>query len=161
MYNVGELQTSLINADKNLQNYLNGVKADSVKVDSTGKPIVDTAKKDTAANLANQNPLFRLMPPMQPQQDAKGQTQFPSAIARALIRDTGTINTYLSLPVIRNQFPRTSNSSGVNRTSTTTASPSPSSTFTPSAPFPERTRQGSKASPSRMRVRTSTPTPVR
>ena len=107
VYNVGELQTSLINADKGLQNYLNGVKTDSAKVDSTGKPIVDTAnKKDTASNLANQNPLFRLMPPMQPQQDAKGQQQFPSAIARALIRDTGTINTYLSMPVIRNNFPQ-------------------------------------------------------
>jgi len=105
VYNVGELQTSLVNADKALQNYLNGVKTDSAKVDSSGKRI-DTAKKDTTTNLANQNPLFHLMQIMQPQQDAKGQTQFPSAIALARISDTGTINTYLSIPVIRNSFPQ-------------------------------------------------------
>ncbi|MBS1603358.1 MAG: protein translocase subunit SecD, partial [Bacteroidetes bacterium] len=100
VYNVGELQTSLVNADKALQNYLNGVKTDS----ATGK--VDTAKKDTTANLANQNPLFHLMQIMQPQQDSKGQTQFPSAIALARISDTGTINTYLNTPIVRNSFPQ-------------------------------------------------------
>jgi len=105
VYNIGELQTSLLNADKALQNYLNGVKTDSAKFDSTGKRI-DTAKKDTTANLANQNPLFHLIQALQPQQDSKGQTQFPAAIAVARISDTGTINTYLNIPVIRNTFPQ-------------------------------------------------------
>src|SRR5260221_1195996 len=100
VYNVGELQTPLINADKALQNYLNGVKTDTTAAGA------DSAKKDTSSNLANQNPLFRLMPPMQPQQDGKGQTQFPAPIARALIKDTGTINAYLSNPVVRNNFPQ-------------------------------------------------------
>ncbi|HXO74622.1 MAG TPA: hypothetical protein VN824_05310, partial [Puia sp.] len=99
VYNVGELFQPLQNADKALQNYLNGVKA----VDTAaGGDTTAAAKKDTGALAQNQNPLFRLMPPIQPQQDAKtGQPQYASAIARAMLKDTGTINTYLSLPIVR------------------------------------------------------------
>src|ERR1700755_1817704 len=47
------------------------------------------------------------MPPTQPQQDPKtGQPQYASAIARAMLKDTGTINTYLSNPIVRNNFPQ-------------------------------------------------------
>ncbi len=101
VYNVGELQTSLINADKALQNYLNGVKSDT----TGGKP--DSTKKDSVALTANQNPLFRLMPPMEPRKDPKtGRPQYYAAIARALLRDTGTINDYLNNPIVRNNFPQ-------------------------------------------------------
>ena len=103
VYNVGELFNPLQNADKALQNYLNGVKADTTAAnDSTAA----ANKKDTSSLAANQNPLFRVMPPIQPQQDPKtGQPQYSSAIARAMLKDTGLINSYLSNPIVRNNFP--------------------------------------------------------
>jgi SecD/SecF fusion protein len=111
VYNVGELATSLQNADKALQNYLNGVKTDTTANTSDTSAVAKAAaaKKDTTANstAANQNPLLRLMPPIQPQQDPKtGQPRYFSAIARALLRDTGTINGYLNNPIVRNNFPQ-------------------------------------------------------
>jgi SecD/SecF fusion protein len=113
VYNIGELATSLQNADKALQNYLNGVKADTTAnandvsdtSSATGKAAA--AKKDTSSTAANQNPLFRLAQPIQPQQDPKtGKPLYPSAIARSLLRDTGTVNTYLNNPIVRNNFPQ-------------------------------------------------------
>jgi SecD/SecF fusion protein len=103
VYNVGELQTSVMNADKALQNYLNGVKADT----TLNKP--DSAKKDTSANplAANQNPLLRVLQFLQPQQDPKtGQNHFYAPIARAALKDTSAINEYLANPVVRNTFPQ-------------------------------------------------------
>src|SRR5260221_13016883 len=46
------------------------------------------------------------MPAIAAQRDGKGETQSPAPIARALIKDTGTINAYLSNPVVRNNFPQ-------------------------------------------------------
>jgi len=109
VYNVGELFNPLQNADKALQNYLNGVKAtDSIKDSTaTAHDTTGAAKKDTSALAQNQNPLFRVMPPIQPQQDPKtGQPQYGSAIARAMLKDTGLVNSYLSNPVVRNNFPQ-------------------------------------------------------
>jgi len=102
VYNVGELYTSITNADKALQNYLNGVKADT----SGNKP--DSAQKqDTTKATANQNPLLKSMQFMQPQQDTKtGQPRYSPNIARALLKDTATINDYLSNPIVRNNFPQ-------------------------------------------------------
>ncbi len=110
VYNVGELATSLQNADKALQNYLNGVKADTTTPDPSDTAAVAkaaAAKKDTSSTAANQNPLLRLMPPIQPQQDPKtNQPRYSSAIARALVRDTSTVDSYLNNPIVRNNFPQ-------------------------------------------------------
>jgi SecD/SecF fusion protein len=110
VYNTGELQTSLINSDKALQNYLNGVKSVSSTaqtVDSTSTAKTDsTKKKDTATNTANANPLFRVMLPAEPQQDSKGQQQFAPYIGSSLLKDTGLVNSYLSNPLVRDQFPQ-------------------------------------------------------
>ena len=102
VYNVGELVTPIQNADKALQNYLNGVKADT----TAGK--ADSAKKDTSNNLAaNQNPLFRVVQFLQPRQDPKtGQPQYYAPIARAALKDTGTVNDYLANPIVRSNFPQ-------------------------------------------------------
>ena len=100
VYNTGELITSIQNADKALQNYLNGVKADSV-----GK--VDTAKQDTSSIGPNQNPLLRTLHFVQPQQDQKtGQLHYSAFIAQAALKDTGTVNDYLNNPLVRNNFPQ-------------------------------------------------------
>ena len=111
VYNTGELQTNLINADKALQNYLNGVKinADTTKTDSSATAKTDSAKakKDTAAQTANANPLFKAMVPAEGQQDPKtGQPQYPGFIGRSMLKDTGTVNSFLSNPLVRNQFPQ-------------------------------------------------------
>jgi SecD/SecF fusion protein len=110
VYNVGELATSLQNADKALQNYLNGVKADTTTPDPSDTAAVAkaaAAKKDTSSTAANQNPLLRLMPPIQPQQDPKtGQPHYAGPISRSLLRDTGTVNSYLNNPLVRNNFPQ-------------------------------------------------------
>jgi SecD/SecF fusion protein len=110
VYNIGELQTSLINADKALQNYLNGVKSDTTAAgnDST-KLATDSAKKDTSLLAANKNPLLgsRHIQFIPPQQDPKtGQQRFSSQLAVAPITDTGLINSYLNNPIVRNQFPQ-------------------------------------------------------
>ena len=98
VYNTGELITSIQNADKSLQNYLNGVK-DTVKTDSS--------KKDTSALAQNANPLLRVLHFLQPQQDQKtGQPRYSAPIAQAALKDTGTINDYLSNPIVRNNFPQ-------------------------------------------------------
>ena len=103
VYNTGELQNSLINADKALQNYLNGVKT----TDSTGVASADSTKKDTARNTANANPLFRVLVPAEGRQDSKtGQPQYYAFIGYSQLKDTGLVNTYLSNPLVRNQFPQ-------------------------------------------------------
>jgi SecD/SecF fusion protein len=94
VYNVGELATAIQNADKALQNYLNGVKDTSL------------AKADSTASALNQNPLFRLLRFAQPQSDPKtGQPRYSAFIAQAALKDTALINSHLNNPVVRNNFP--------------------------------------------------------
>ena len=84
LYNVGDLQNSIVNADKSLQNYLNGVKPDSSTITKN-----DSSKTDTTTSAINQNPLLHKTAIFrQPSQDDKGKTQYPSPIAAALLRDT-------------------------------------------------------------------------
>ncbi len=98
VYNISELSNSLQNADRTLQKYLNGVKdsATLAKKDST---------TDSTSDALNRNPLVRIMHFIQPTQDEKGQVHYPSAIATPLLKDTSTVNGYLSIPAIKNQFP--------------------------------------------------------
>ncbi|HEV3222198.1 MAG TPA: protein translocase subunit SecDF [Puia sp.] len=95
VYNISELATPLQNAEKILQKYLNGVKDSAL-----------LAKQDSTADSIslNRNPL-RIMRFIQPTQDAKGQVRYASAIATPLLKDTPTINNYLNIPAVRNQFP--------------------------------------------------------
>src|ERR1700712_4667635 len=99
LYNLGEISTPLQNSDRLLQKYLNGVR-DSASLAST-----DTTADSTKSAL-NQNPLLRLLRPIQPQPAAQGQQLFASAIAAPLLKDTATLNSYLSNPIVRNQFPQ-------------------------------------------------------
>lgn len=99
VYNLGELITPIQNADKALQNYMNGVK-------DTSTVKTDSAKKDSVGSLVNQNPLLRVIQFAQPQQDSKtGQASYYSFIGHSALKDTGTVNSYLSNPIVRNQFP--------------------------------------------------------
>jgi SecD/SecF fusion protein len=97
LYNISDLSNSLQNANKILQKYLNGVKdsASLAKQDSTA---------DSLSTALNRNPLT-ILRFIQPTQDAKGQVRYASAIATPLLKDTSTVNEYLTIPAIRNQFP--------------------------------------------------------
>jgi len=100
VYNVGDLSTSIQNADKALQNYLNGVKDTSTVAKN------DTTKNDTSATALNSNPLFRVVQFARPTQDTKtGQARYADFIGQSLLKDTGTVNDYLSNPLVRNNFP--------------------------------------------------------
>jgi SecD/SecF fusion protein len=122
LYTVEELAPSIQNADKSLETYLNtvkgvdtarptqtpGISITSVGGDSLTSAVTDTSRADTvAANAAtaNANPLLRLIQFAQPQPDETGKQTFPAFIGAAAIRDTPTINRYLSNPVVRNSFP--------------------------------------------------------
>jgi len=95
VYNINELSNSLQNADNILQKYLNGVKDSSL-----------LAKQDSATDSTalNRNPL-RIMRFIQPSQDANGKVRYASAIATPMLKDTSTINSYLNIQAVRNQFP--------------------------------------------------------
>jgi SecD/SecF fusion protein len=95
-----DFQTSFANADKALQGYLNGVRADSTSAADSSK-----TKKDTGTSAPNQNALFNILHPMI-SQGRNGEQQSYSAVAIAYIRDTAKINGYLNLPVVRNSFPQ-------------------------------------------------------
>lgn len=98
LYNISDLGSSLSNADKALQNYLNGSK------DSAAIAKVDSTADSSTVNALNRNPL-RILRFIQPTQDENGKTRYPSAIASPLLKDTATINGYLSNPYVRNQLP--------------------------------------------------------
>jgi SecD/SecF fusion protein len=95
-----DFQKDFVNADKALQGYLNGSRSDSAGKDTTG------AKKDTTSSIVNQNALFNVLHPMVPQRDRDGNTHTYSSVAIANIKDTGKINTWLTIPAIRNSFPQ-------------------------------------------------------
>ncbi|GGA88068.1 protein translocase subunit SecDF [Puia dinghuensis] len=100
VYNLGEVAQSIQSADKALQNYLNGV-----KVDTTAK--TDSAKKDTSTTAVNANPLLHAIQFIQPQQDPKtGQPHYSAELGVVRLRDTGLVNSYLSNPIVKNNFPQ-------------------------------------------------------
>jgi SecD/SecF fusion protein len=98
VYNFSELANALQNADKSLQRYLNGTK-DSATIAKT-----DSTADSSEVNALNRNPL-RILRFIQPTQDAKGQTRYAAALASPLLKDTATVNSYLSNPFVRNQLP--------------------------------------------------------
>jgi SecD/SecF fusion protein len=166
VYNVGELATSLQNADKALQNYLNGVKADTTTPDTS-----DTAphgqscaaKKDTSSTAANQNPLFRLMPsyPASAGPQDGPAPLFLRPIARALLRDTGTVNSYLNNPIVRNNFPQDLKFLWGKQQTDDDGKPLPSWNSMRSGPFRDPKKPGSKDQSSRTPPRISIPSPAR
>ncbi|HKP32254.1 MAG TPA: protein translocase subunit SecD, partial [Chitinophagaceae bacterium] len=127
LYNIAELTNPLVEADKALAAYQAALKKDTTttnqpapveiksvtfdsatnKIDST-KQVADSTVKDSTAAAAGGNPLFNVMIPVQGgSQDEKGRTIYPSHIGVSAIKDTGTVNSYLNNPVVKNRFPAT------------------------------------------------------
>ncbi len=124
-----ELVNGLINADKALQEYLNGTKATDTAakkpVDNTvAAAKTDTSKTATLSQLAtntnkkavtdtnqiksNENPLRKLLlPGSQPYRNTAGKVIYPGAIAMVQTKDTGLFNSYLRMDIVKNKFPST------------------------------------------------------
>ncbi len=103
VYNIGEIGKNIEDADKALQNYLNGVTPD------TSKTVADTSKsvKDTTKNVLTKNdkPLINTIRFIGSQQDKNGKQLYSSAIASLELKDTAKANQYLNLDVVKNNFP--------------------------------------------------------
>ncbi|HEV2833367.1 MAG TPA: protein translocase subunit SecDF, partial [Hanamia sp.] len=101
VYNIGEIGKNIDDADKALAQYLSGVSAD------TALSALDTAKAalDSAKLLANEHPLASVIHFIGPQQDASGKPQYYPAIANVDARDTSLANRYLSMDIVKNNFP--------------------------------------------------------
>lgn len=124
-----ELVNGLTAADKAAEEYLNGTKTTTV---DTAKATADTAKSaqaavkkdtgktatlssiatakgnakaDSAKAAANKNPILRLMQVTQPYQGTDGKVVYPAALAYIASKDTGTLNDYLRMDVVKNKFP--------------------------------------------------------
>ncbi|MEO7120394.1 MAG: protein translocase subunit SecD, partial [Ginsengibacter sp.] len=101
VYNIGELGKNIEGADKALTQYLNGTKVDSTKntTDTT------LSKADSLKSAADQHPLADVIHFIGPQQDKSGKSQYYPAIANVEEKDTAKANQYLSLDVVKNNFP--------------------------------------------------------
>ncbi len=85
VYNIGELATSLQAADKAVTSYISG--------------------NDTAKEALNKNAFFKVINPINPQQDNNGKQIFASAIGSIALKDTGVFNSYMALDAVKNSFP--------------------------------------------------------
>jgi SecD/SecF fusion protein len=96
VYNIGELASSLDNIDKSVAAYLSGVAH-------------DTAQKDVADSIkinANKNAFYKVINPINPQQDPKtGRAIYSPAIGSIALKDTGVFNYYMSLDIVKNNLP--------------------------------------------------------
>jgi SecD/SecF fusion protein len=101
VYNIGEIGKSIDDADKALADYLSGVSTDtSSSLHDSSKVALDSAKL-----LANEHPLASVIHFIGPQQDQSGKPQYYSAIANVELKDTALANRYLSMDVVKNNFP--------------------------------------------------------
>lgn len=127
-----DLQSGIVAADKAVQDYLNGskvtdtakVKKDTVivasvasnkKADTTKTATIsnigtDTnkssvAKKDTSKTKLNESPIVRLIKFTQPYQGRGGKTIFSSNIGYIQTKDTGRLNDFLRMDMVKNKFP--------------------------------------------------------
>ncbi|MEO8960580.1 MAG: protein translocase subunit SecDF [Ginsengibacter sp.] len=98
VYNIGEIGKNIDDADKALADYLSGLSEDTLR------NAAQTAA-DSARLLANQHPLASVIHFIGPQQGRDGKQQYYSSIANVEAKDTSLANQYLSLNVVKNNFP--------------------------------------------------------
>ncbi|OQP59181.1 protein translocase subunit SecDF [Niastella vici] len=94
VYTLEELSNSVVNAAKALDDYMAATKTDSNGV----------AVKDTSAS--SKNLLISKVRFLQPSRDEQtGKVNYPSALGYTMLADTATVNRYLNIPTVRNNFP--------------------------------------------------------
>lgn len=94
VYLINEIGSSFETADKNLQNFLNGV-----NVNDTNQ------KDDTTKKLLNAAPLTSLLKGIQPYQDEKGNPKYGAALFTVSQKDTGKFLNYIKNEVVSSAFP--------------------------------------------------------
>lgn len=94
LYQINELASALGIADKNLQNYLNGIKGDD-----------DALLMDTVLAKKNMNPFFSIINPMDAQTDSTGKEFYASAIGNVILDDTASFFSYINNDVVKNALP--------------------------------------------------------
>ncbi len=94
VYNISELSSAIETADKALQNYLNGISS----VDSL-------SKADSSKMALNDKPLINSVRFIGPQTDKDGKQVFAAAIANLEQKDTALANKYLSMDMVKANFP--------------------------------------------------------
>lgn len=104
VYNLSEVAEGIKNADKTVQDYLNGIKPslDTLKAGDSSK----TAKVDTSKNKINEAPIRKLVQFNQPYQSKTGKTIFPSSLGYIQSSDTGLLNSYLRMDIVKSKFPQ-------------------------------------------------------
>jgi SecD/SecF fusion protein len=125
IYNIGELDKPLTDAENALKTYYSGVKpvastpvADSNASAATRQPgdtnttatigeLVkgQSGKADTAKTANVEQSLFRVFQPVGPQQGADGRPQFAPNLGYIASRDTAVFNEYLRIENVRSQLP--------------------------------------------------------
>ena len=130
VYNIGEIYGGYQEAEKALASYLSGNQAkvaDTTAVKDTTAPTttaatvstdttktatlssLDTTSKSSTAKVddktANQNPLTSLIGLLQPQQGKDGNIQYAAALGYVQTKDTGLLNSYLRMDMVKNKFP--------------------------------------------------------
>ena len=97
VYNISELAGPLQTADKAVSNYLSGISA----TDTSKTKVVDSVKL-----AANQNAFFKVINPIDGQQDPKtGKTFYSGPIGSIALKDTGVFNSYMSLEGVKASLP--------------------------------------------------------
>jgi SecD/SecF fusion protein len=126
-----DVQSGIVAADKAAQEYLNGIKSTdtaTIKIDTAKKAATTiaktadtaktatistiaastktaTAKNDTTKAKLNESPIVRLIQFTQPYQGRGGKTIFPSNLGYIQTKDTGRLNDFLRMDIVKNKFP--------------------------------------------------------
>ena len=94
VYNIDELGNSLVSADGNLKNYLNGISAG------------DTSKlSDSTIAKKNMQPFLRVIHPIDAQTDNNGKRVYSPSIGSVELKDTGLFFSYINNDVVKNALP--------------------------------------------------------
>jgi SecD/SecF fusion protein len=125
LYNIGELDKPLGDAEKALKDYYTGVTTtptvkDTVAAPSASGALADTNKTATIGELVNTGSskaadtvkaaktdasLFRVFQPVGPQQGQDGRQSFAPYLGFVSTSDTSLFNEYLNIENVRSQFP--------------------------------------------------------
>ena len=125
LYNIGELDKPLGDAEKALKDYYTGVIStptgkDTVATPSASGALVDTNKTATIGELVSTGSskaadtvkaaktdasLFRVFQPVGPQQGQDGRQSFAPYLGFVSTSDTSLLNEYLNIENVRSQFP--------------------------------------------------------
>jgi SecD/SecF fusion protein len=104
LYNISEIDASLVAAENALAATLKGIKTDSLSNDSLAK--LQNSDTSAAAFAANRPIISLFANIFQPEQDPKtGKINLPSALGVVQLKDTAQLGEYLRHPVVASKFP--------------------------------------------------------